>query len=104
MLYDSQALERAHMSAACRGDSHVPPAEEHANHHFMCFVKGKDGHLWEIEGMRAGVKDSGPIEDGEDVLSERVVAMGPGKYVEEGRKMGVDSFSCVAVCLENGGQ
>lgn len=88
------------MTAASRGDSHAPSPHDENHHHFMCFVKGGDGDLWEIEGMRAGVRNSGPMRNGEDVLSERILARGPGKYVEEGEKKGESMFSCVAVCLE----
>ncbi|MCJ1444255.1 MAG: hypothetical protein MMC23_004756 [Stictis urceolatum] len=102
LLYDSEELERAHMTAAATGDT-APPDPSEANHmHFICFVKGDDGHLWELEGGWSGPVDRGALEEGEDVLSERAVRLGPGRYLEKGREIGEENFSCVAVVEESG--
>ena len=50
VLYNSAELEKAHMSVASKGDSAAPMAEEPNGYHFISFVKGKDGHLYELEG------------------------------------------------------
>ncbi|PNY28470.1 myo-inositol transporter [Tolypocladium capitatum] len=68
-LYESEALEQAHMRAARLGNTAAPSAEKHAGHHFLAFVKGKDNHLWELEGSVDGPLDRGELGAGEDVMS-----------------------------------
>lgn len=50
VLYNSAELEKAHMSVASKGDSAAPLAEEPNGYHFISFVKGDNGHLYELEG------------------------------------------------------
>lgn len=50
VLYNSAELEKAHMSVAFKGDSAAPMASEPNGYHFISFVKGDDGHLYELEG------------------------------------------------------
>lgn len=54
VLYHSQELEVAHMSAAVKGDTKAPGTEHHAGNHYICFVKGDGGHLWELNGGMKG--------------------------------------------------
>lgn len=58
VLYNSAELERAHMSSAFKGDSAAPMAEEPNGYHFISFVKGTDGHLYELEGKLASQRPS----------------------------------------------
>ncbi|WEW57784.1 ubiquitin carboxyl-terminal hydrolase [Emydomyces testavorans] len=76
LLYESSALESAHADAAKRGDTAAPEAEASVDLHFVCFVKGNDGRLWELDGRRKGPLDRGELEDGEDMLSERALDAG----------------------------
>jgi hypothetical protein len=52
-LYDDENFEVAHQSVARMGDT-LPPDAEGGDWtgHFVSFVKGDDGHLWELEGSR----------------------------------------------------
>jgi len=50
VLYNSAELEKAHMSVAFKGDSAAPMASEPNGYHFISFVKGDNGHLYELEG------------------------------------------------------
>ena len=50
VLYNSAELEKAHMASAYMGDSAAPSSEDPNGYHFISFVKGKDGHLYELEG------------------------------------------------------
>lgn len=56
VLYNSTELEKAHMSSAFKGDSAAPMAEEPNGYHFISFVKGNDGHLYELEGKKLKVQ------------------------------------------------
>ncbi|KAM0542739.1 hypothetical protein ACHAPJ_012672 [Fusarium lateritium] len=71
VLYNSKELEEIHMNAARGGDSHAPHAEDKVELHFIAFTKGKDGHLYELEGGVDGPIDRGEMAAGEDMLSDR---------------------------------
>ncbi|OHE90957.1 ubiquitin carboxyl-terminal hydrolase, family 1 [Colletotrichum orchidophilum] len=95
VLYQSEALEEAHMKAAREGDTVAPPAEEKPGYHFIAFVKGKDGHLWELEGGSDGPVDRGLLGDGEDMLSEEALERGVKRFI--GFADGNLEFSIVAL-------
>ncbi|RMJ22462.1 hypothetical protein PHISP_06658, partial [Aspergillus sp. HF37] len=54
LLYESKALESAHADAARGGDTQAPSAESDVDLHFVAFVRGVDGRLWELDGRRKG--------------------------------------------------
>ena len=82
LLYDSQAIEDAHASAAQKGDTVPPSAEDENGFHFIAFVKGGDGHLWELNGGMNGPVDRGVLGEGEDALSERALRLGVRTFLE----------------------
>lgn len=81
-FYDNQDLEEAHMRAARLGNSEAPPAENYAGHHFIAFVKGKDGHLWELEGSADGPIDRGVLGEEDDMLSEKALEQGVKRFMK----------------------
>ncbi|KZL88335.1 ubiquitin carboxyl-terminal family 1 [Colletotrichum incanum] len=81
VLYNSEELEEAHMKAARKGDTAPPPAEEHPGYHFIAFVKGKDGHLWELEGGSDGPVDRGLLREGDDMLSDEALERGVKRFL-----------------------
>jgi ubiquitin carboxyl-terminal hydrolase L3 len=100
VLEDSDAFEQAHAEAAKLGDTTAPTPEEnrHAGQHFVAFVKGKDGHLWELEGDRKGPLDRGALQEDEDVLSPRALEKGLGRLIRlESEKGGDLRFSAIAL-------
>ena len=104
LLYQSRGLEDAHMAAARRGDTVAPPAEIEAYGHFVAFVKGVDGRLWELEGGRKGPVGRGVLEEGEDALSERAVALGLGRVIEFLRDEGKEDLGFSVVALGPSGE
>lgn len=97
LLYDSAALEAAHASAAGKGDTRAPGAREWAHgFHYVCFVKGDDGRMWELNGGMKGPVDRGLLGEDEDALSERALKLGVGSFLS---RAGVDdlAFSIVAI-------
>lgn len=98
-LHDSDMLEKAHAAAADSGDSTVPPLGEDPGSAFIAFVKGKDGHLWELEGRRKGPIDRGLLGDAEDVLSERALNLGPLAFLKREQATGSEDvrFSCTVL-------
>ncbi|TQV99452.1 hypothetical protein V2A60_004925 [Cordyceps javanica] len=95
VLYDSEELERAHMRAALKGDSVPPPAENHPALHFIAYVKGQDGHLWELEGATDGPVDRGLLPPEDDVLSPRALELGIRRFLNHAE--GNPNFSIVAL-------
>lgn len=94
-LYNSEELEKYHMRAAVRGNTSAPPAEDHPGHHFIAYVKGDDGHLWELEGGVDGPVDRGMLGEDDDVLSPRALEQGVKKFLKyAGDNM---NFSLVAL-------
>ncbi|KAK3679169.1 hypothetical protein LTR78_000730 [Recurvomyces mirabilis] len=95
VLYNSDALEEAHMSVAFKGDSKAPLAAEPNGYHFISFVKGKDGHLYELEGGWNGPIDRAVLNEADDVLSEKALDAGIRKYVKAAE--GNMEFSMIAL-------
>lgn len=101
MLYECAEFEEAHQSVAEMGDTAAPSAEagDRLGQHFVAFVKGDDGKLWELEGSRKGPIERGVLENDEDVLSERALALGLGRVIEMEMASGGGDlrFSCIAL-------
>ncbi|KAF2121469.1 hypothetical protein BDV96DRAFT_213941 [Lophiotrema nucula] len=88
LLYESQALETAHQSAATGGDTAAPPADEKVDLHYVCFVKSGSNHLWEMDGRRKGPLDRGELAADEDVLSEKALQLGVRKFLKREEESG----------------
>ncbi|KAK4238841.1 ubiquitin carboxyl-terminal hydrolase isozyme L3 [Achaetomium macrosporum] len=95
LIETNEELARAHKSVATQGDTTAPDAQDDVDLHYVCFVKGRDGALWEMDGRRKGPLKRGELEDSEDVLSEKALALGPLKFLE--REAADLRFSCVAL-------
>ncbi|TAQ86787.1 hypothetical protein B7494_g4876 [Chlorociboria aeruginascens] len=88
LLYNSQALENAHQSAAAEGQSHAPDAADDIDLHYVCFVKDEKNRLWEMDGRRKGPLDRGQLDVDEDVLSERALDLGPRMFLKREAETG----------------
>ncbi|KAJ5598109.1 Ubiquitin Carboxy-terminal hydrolase L3 [Penicillium hordei] len=82
LLYDSKALESAHADAAKLGDTAAPAAEDNVDLHFVAFVRGIDGTLWELDGRRKGPLARGVLGEGEDALSEAALELGVRRFLK----------------------
>jgi len=88
LLYESEALESAHQTAASSGDTSAPSADAKVDLHFVCFVKTEDHHLWELDGRRKGPLDRGALGEGEDVLSEKALELGVRSFMKRETEAG----------------
>ncbi|KAI9698652.1 MAG: ubiquitinyl hydrolase 1 [Candelina mexicana] len=102
LLYNSEALEKAHMEAALLGDSPAPSSEERCGLHFIAFVKGEDGRLWELNGGMKGPVDRGMLGEREDALSEKALDLGVKTFLRDGEGNGDVRFSIVALAGSDG--
>lgn len=95
VLEETPALATAHKDAASEGDTPAPAAEDDIDLHYVCFAKGNDGALWELDGRRRGPIRRGDLNENEDVLSEKALNLGPLEFLKRG---GEDlRFSAVAL-------
>ncbi|CAI6276005.1 unnamed protein product [Periconia digitata] len=88
LLYESQALETAHQSAAAGGDTAAPPADDTVDLHYVCFVKSESNHLWEMDGRRKGPLDRGQLSADEDVLSDKALDLGVRSFLKREAEAG----------------
>lgn len=98
LLVDSEVLEAAHGAAAQTGDTEAPPPGRCPPFAFIAFVKGSDGHLYELEGRRKGPVDRGVLPKDADVLSEEATQLGPMRFIEREEAVGRNlMFSCTVL-------
>ncbi|KAJ5587962.1 uncharacterized protein N7459_003727 [Penicillium hispanicum] len=95
LLYQSSFLEKAYMVAASRGASAAPSPREDNCHHFIALVQ-KDGQVWELNGAMNGPFLRGTLA-GEDLLSERGLAMTVQEFLDIAAQGGHQEMSIVAV-------
>ncbi|KAF1362785.1 cysteine proteinase [Lizonia empirigonia] len=88
LLYESEALESAHQSAAGGGDTSAPAAEDNVDLHYVCFVKSGDNNLWELDGRRKGPLNRGKLSSDEDVLSEKALDLGVRSFLKRESEAG----------------
>ncbi|WEW55935.1 cysteine-type deubiquitinase [Emydomyces testavorans] len=99
LLYDSPALEAAHRSAAQRGDTQAPTPGEKCGFHFISFVKGDDGRLWELNGSMKGPVSRGALGADEDCLSEHALDLGVRTFIGKKSEAGEADFGFSLVAL-----
>ncbi|EEP78836.1 conserved hypothetical protein [Uncinocarpus reesii 1704] len=99
LLYDSPVLEAAHRSAAQRGDTRAPNPGDKCGFHFISFVKGDDGHLWELNGGTKGPLDRGALGADEDCLSENALNLGIRTFTGKKSEAGEGDFGFSLVAL-----
>lgn len=97
LLYNSQALESAHQSAASQGQSNAPDATDDIDLHFVCFIKDEKNNLWELDGRRKGPLNRGQLSEDEDVLSEKALDLGPRKFLARELENGELRFSLITL-------
>lgn len=95
LLEKTPAIATAHKEAASTGDTPAPDAQDDVDLHYVCFAKGNDGCLWELDGRRKGPINRGQLESSEDVLSAKGLSLGALKFLE--REGGDLRFSAVAL-------
>ena len=44
--------------------------------------------MWELDGSRKGPLNRGELEEGEDLLSERAIEMGPKRFLKREEEVG----------------
>jgi len=91
------SLHEMHGEAAQDGVTRPPGVDEEINLHFVAFVE-KDGHVWELDGRRAGPIRRGAV-DGQGLMRS-VARVVREEYVEKAN--GDPSFSLMALANAGG--
>ena len=81
-------LAAAHASAAAKGDTVAPAAEENIDLHYVAFVKSEQNNLWELDGRRKGPLNRGKLEKDADILSEKALELGPKRFLKREEEAG----------------
>jgi len=99
LIESSPQLASAHASAAAQGDTVAPSANDKIDLHYVAFVKSAENNLWELDGRRKGPLHRGKLPDGEDVLGQKAIEMGPKPFLkrEEEASGGEMRFSILAL-------
>ena len=99
LIETSPDLAAAHASAATEGDTNAPSADDSIDLHFVAFVKSPENNLWELDGRRKGPLNRGKLPEGEDILGDTAIALGPKKFLkrEEETAGGEMRFSILAL-------
>lgn len=56
--------------------------------HYVAFVKSEKNNLWELDGSRKGPLNRGKLEEGEDVLCDTAIQLGPKKFLKREEEAG----------------
>lgn len=78
LLESSDALKSAHAATAGQGQTAAPGADEPVDLHFVAFVRGPDGKLWELDGRRRG-----PVARDVPVASQAALLPSAAQFVQD---------------------
>ncbi|KAF5872815.1 putative ubiquitin carboxyl-terminal hydrolase protein [Botrytis fragariae] len=83
MLYNDQKFEDAHQAIAILADKASTEKVEKLNRHYVAFVRGEDGSLWEMDGIRGGpIRRKPRLEEHEDLLTDDILRLCMGGFVD----------------------
>lgn len=88
LIETSEDLATAHASAAAGGDTAAPSADDKVDLHYVAFIKSGLNNLWELDGSRKGPLNRGKLEEGEDVLGDKAIEMGPKRFLKREEESG----------------
>lgn len=79
-----------------QGQTTGPDANDEVTFHFMSFAKGKDGHLYELDGRRKGPVDLG-VAQGDNVVDEPQVIEKIQFYMDNADEENRHNFAMMAI-------
>ncbi|KAF7914732.1 uncharacterized protein EAE98_011431 [Botrytis deweyae] len=84
MLYNDQNYEDAHQAIAILADKASSTEKvEKSKRHFVAFVRGEDGSLWEMDGSRGGpIRREPRLKEHEDLLTDDILRFCMGGFVD----------------------
>ncbi|KAK6363400.1 ubiquitinyl hydrolase 1 [Orbilia blumenaviensis] len=82
LLINSPSLAAAHKEAAEAGETEAPDAEAEVDYHYIAFVRGSDGGVYEMDGSQKAGERKIVESSGEDLLASEDVRTAVGKIME----------------------
>lgn len=74
MLEQSSELETTYQEAALRGSTAVPALDEEVDLHYVCFIKSRNGGVYEMDGDAAGpIRTDAQLNESDDLLEASVL-------------------------------
>ena len=80
-----------------KGQTEAPPADAQIELHFITFVKGKDGHLYELDGRRKGPVDLGKSTDDVHILNDEHLTKKIQFYIDNADDANKHNFAIMAI-------
>lgn len=80
-----------------KGQTDAPEADNEVLFHFVTYLKGADGHVYELDGRRDGPVDLGHSEEGSGLLSDSKVSDRVNFYINHTDDSEKDKFAVMAI-------
>ncbi|ODV81020.1 cysteine proteinase [Suhomyces tanzawaensis NRRL Y-17324] len=80
-----------------RGQTEAPRAEDPIELHFITFIKGKDNHLYELDGRRNGPIDLGESNSESNILKDPKIAQKVQFYIDNTDEVNKHNFAIMAI-------
>lgn len=80
-----------------QGQTTAPDASEPVEFHFITYVKGTDGHVYELDGRRSGPVDLGESPESLHILDDAKVAEKIQFYMDNTDELQRNNFAMMAV-------
>jgi ubiquitin carboxyl-terminal hydrolase L3 len=80
-----------------KGQTEAPPPDVQIELHFITFVKGKDGHLYELDGRRKGPVDLGKSTDDVHILNDENLTKKIQFYIDNADDANKHNFAIMAI-------
>ena len=95
LLAEAEGLHAASEDSAAGGQTEAPDLGANVDHHFVAFVRGNDGNLYELDGRRPdGPVNWGPVKDGD--LMKSVAEVVKREFVAVAGENCM--LNCIALC------
>ena len=80
-----------------QGQTEAPPASDSVEYHFIAYVKGRDNHLYELDGRRSGPVDLGESVEGAHILDDAKLVEKIQFYMDTTDESQRNNFALMAI-------
>ncbi|KAM9927580.1 hypothetical protein OXX80_010244 [Metschnikowia pulcherrima] len=80
-----------------QGQTEAPPATDSVEYHFIAYVKGRDNHLYELDGRRSGPVDLGESVEGAHILDDAKLVEKIQFYMDSTDESQRNNFALMAI-------
>ena len=95
ILEQSSELETTYQEAALRGSTAAPALGEEVDLHYICFIKSRNGAVYEMDGDAAGPIETGiQLNEGDDLFEASVLECARKRIAKAGAE---GSFSLLGL-------